>query len=124
MWRRLVQKRIGQLMAPRDPELLVDMLEVALDGSNRQIHVSSYLLVGATCSGLQGGVELAGCEAHPCGDGSDRRCGGPFTAGQKSRSFLLGGRAIPGLAGAAKEDGRLRLGLRGGGGRPQGPGGP
>src|SRR5260370_36572291 len=95
MWRRLVQKRIGQLMAPRDPELLVDMLEVALDGSNRQIHVSGYLLVGATCSGLQGGVELAGCEAHPCGDGSDRRWLGPFTAGQKARSVLLGGSSLP-----------------------------
>src|ERR1700730_10210009 len=77
------------------------------------MHVGSYPLVGATCSGMLGGVELAGCEADTCGDGSDRVCVGPLEPGQNPRSVLLGGGAIPGFGGAAEEDGGLRAGFGG-----------
>src|SRR5260370_11168828 len=60
---RLVTQNIGQLMAPGDPELLVDPVEVVFDGPDGEMQVGGDLLVGATRSGLPGGVELDRCAA-------------------------------------------------------------
>lgn len=106
-------QRIGQLMAPRDPELLVDPLEVALDGANREMQVAGNLLVGVTHCGLHGVVELTGGEAHTGRDRSDRGCHRPFAAGQQSRRSLNGGGGVPDLAGAARENGGFGAGFGG-----------
>jgi hypothetical protein len=67
---RLVAQRLGQVAAPRDPQLLIGVLEVGFDRSNRQMHVDGELLVSATgcrqCSGRHPLVDNVG--SRPPGD--------------------------------------------------------
>ena len=101
----MVAEGFGQLVAPGDAELLIGALEVAFDGTDREVHVTGDLLVGATGRGLHGGVELAGSQTYPCTHRLDWGRDGAFAAGQQSRGFLLGGGRLPGHAGAAEHDG-------------------
>ena len=96
---------VGQLVAPGNAELLIGALEVAFDGTDRELHVVGDLLVAAAYRGLHGGVELGGSKPHPRSHGSEWGGGGAFAAGQQSRGFLLGGGRLAGQAGAAEHDG-------------------
>ena len=62
---RLVPQCSGQLTTAGDPEFFVDTLEVAFDGSHREVTVCSNLLVGTAGRGLHRGVELAGGKTGP-----------------------------------------------------------
>jgi hypothetical protein len=92
-------------VASGNAELLIGALEVAFDGTDRELHVAGDLLVGAAYRGLHGGVELAWSQPHPRSHGSEWGGGGAFAAGQQSRGFLLRGGRLPGHAGATEHDG-------------------
>jgi len=95
---RLVTQCVGQLAAARDPELVVDALQMVLDRSHRDVTVSGDLLVGAAGGGLHGGVELAGGEAGPGRDRPDHRRGSAFATADKLRRPVLVGRRVPGTS--------------------------
>jgi hypothetical protein len=52
-------------MAAADAKLLVDALQTAFHGTDRQPHIRRDLPAGAACGGLPGGIELAGREERP-----------------------------------------------------------
>ena len=81
----LVTQCVGQLAAARDPELFVDVLQMVLDRSHRDVTVSGDLLVRTAGGGLHGGVELAGGEAGPGRDRLDHRRRRSFATAQELR---------------------------------------
>ena len=99
-------KGFGQLMAPGDAELLIAALEVAFDGTDREVHVSSVCLLVRPA---------AACIAVSSSDGVRRTravivcwgCDGAFAPGQKSRGFPLRGGHLPSHAGTANQDGSV-----------------
>jgi len=95
---RLVTQCIGQIATARDPELLVDALQVGLDRSHRNVTVGGDLFVGAAGGGLQGGVELAGSEAGLGRDALDDRGDSSFAAGEELPCPVLVGRRFAGTS--------------------------
>jgi hypothetical protein len=91
----IVEKDSGELLSAGEAELLVDVLEPAFDGADREAQLVGDLFVGVPGGGEEGRVAFGRGEAGTGLDGLEGRRDGAF------RSFSKGGCAMRGRAGSA-----------------------